>query len=62
MVLILIAQFFGDERKRSNERTYDISTRYEIPQNVNHLVQVAYNDCHTNKTSHPWYANVQPVG
>ncbi len=61
VVLLLLAQFIRPKRNESDERTYDLSTKYEIPQNVNHLLQVACNDCHSNKTTYPWYANAQPV-
>lgn len=62
LVLVLIViQFIRPEKNDSNELTYDISTTYEIPKEVNHLLAVSCNDCHSNKTEYPWYANVQPV-
>ncbi|HLP96444.1 MAG TPA: heme-binding domain-containing protein, partial [Saprospiraceae bacterium] len=28
---------------------------------VNTILEVACNDCHSNLTRYPWYANIQPV-
>ena len=58
---MIIIQFIRPEKNDSNELTYDISTKYEVPTEVNHLMQVSCNDCHSNQTEYPWYANVQPV-
>ncbi len=60
IVLILI-QFIHPEKNLSDDRTYDISTKYQLPSDVQHLLQVACNDCHSNKTEYPWYNNIQPV-
>ncbi len=59
-VLVLI-QFIRPEKNESDDNTYDISTTYKVPEDVNHLLQVSCNDCHSNKTEYPWYSNVQPV-
>lgn len=32
-----------------------------MPAELSSLMAVACNDCHTNKTVYPWYANVQPI-
>lgn len=60
-VLLLLAQFIRPERNESDDRTYDISTKYTVPSEVNNVLKVACNDCHSNKTTYPWYANVQPA-
>ncbi|GHB84742.1 heme-binding domain-containing protein [Persicitalea jodogahamensis] len=61
IVVFLLVQFIRPERNESDDRTNDISTKYEIPKDVDHVLQVACNDCHSNKTVYPWYANVQPA-
>ncbi len=61
IAVFLLVQFIRPERNESDDRTNDISTKYEIPKDVDHLLQVACNDCHSNKTIYPWYANVQPA-
>ena len=61
VILFVVIQFFRPEKNDTNDLTYDISTKYEVPDNVNQILKVACNDCHSNKTEYPWYANVQPV-
>lgn len=61
IIVLIIIQFFRPERNESNDNTYAISTKYNVPDDVNHLLKVSCNDCHTNKTEYPWYANIQPV-
>jgi hypothetical protein len=60
-IAFIAIQFFQPEKNDTNDLTYDISTKYQIPDDVNHLLKVSCNDCHSNKTEYPWYANVQPV-
>lgn len=62
LVVIFVAiQFFRPEKNESNDLTYAISTTYKVPDEVNQILKVSCNDCHSNKTEYPWYANVQPV-
>jgi hypothetical protein len=58
--LFVIIQFFRPAKNVSNDQTYHISTRYQIPDTVKHILQVACYDCHSNKTRYPWYSEVQP--
>ena len=60
-IIFIIIQFIRPEKNDSNDLTYDISTKYQVPEDLNHLLKVSCNDCHSNKTEYPWYANVQPV-
>ena len=60
-IVLIIIQFFRPEKNESNDLTYDVSTKYQVPDAISHLLQVSCNDCHSNKTEYPWYANVQPV-
>ena len=32
-----------------------------VPENVRQIFERSCNDCHTNKTAYPWYANVAPL-
>lgn len=61
LALLVVIQFIRPEKNLSDDKTYDISTKYEVPQNINAMLEVACNDCHSNKTRYPWYSNVQPV-
>lgn len=60
-IVLIIIQFIRPDKNESNDLTYDVSTKYEVPDDVSQLLQVSCNDCHSNKTEYPWYANVQPV-
>lgn len=60
-VVLVLIQFFRPEKNNSNDLTHDVSTKYKVPEEVSHILRVACNDCHTNKTNYPWYAQVQPV-
>jgi hypothetical protein len=58
-ILVLI-QFIRPEKNLSDDRTFDISKGYSLSGSLNVTFQAACNDCHTNKTVYPWYAEVQP--
>ncbi len=60
VVLLVVIQFIKPKRNLSADHTHHISTKYVVPDNVNVLLQNACADCHSNETSYPWYANVQP--
>jgi hypothetical protein len=62
LVTILVAiQFIHPEKNESNDQTRNISTKYAVPNDVQHLLSISCNDCHSNKTRYPWYNNLQPV-
>jgi hypothetical protein len=60
-VILIAIQFVRPEKNLSDDRTYDISTKYPVPNDVKMILEVACNDCHSNKTVYPWYSNIQPV-
>lgn len=60
-VALILMQFIRPEKNLSDDRANDISTKYQIPDNLKQTLQVACNDCHSNKTEYPWYSNLQPV-
>lgn len=60
IVLVLI-QFVRPEKNISGDNTYAIQTAYNVPPEVSTLLDGACNDCHSNTTKYPWYANVQPA-
>ena len=63
IVIILIAiQFIRPAKNQSTDvLTSDISNVYTVPQNVSAILKKACNDCHSNNTVYPWYAQIQPV-
>lgn len=61
LIILLLAQFIRPEKNLSNDLTHDISQKYPVPGDVQDILKVACNDCHSNHTVYPWYAEVQPV-
>lgn len=59
--VLVIIQFIRPKKNLSDDRTYDVSTKYAVPDNVKTILEVACNDCHSNKTTYPWYSNIQPI-
>lgn len=62
VALFILIQFFRPARNNSGDRTHDISNKYRVPDTVAVILDKACNDCHSNNTRYPWYAEVQPVG
>lgn len=59
--ILVIIQFIRPEKNLSDDQTYAVATKYAVPDNVKSILKVACDDCHSNKTEYPWYANIQPV-
>lgn len=61
VAVFVIIQFFHPAKNLSGETNKDISVTYEMPEYVKSVLQRSCNDCHSNKTVYPWYAEIQPV-
>ncbi len=62
LVIFILIQFFRPKKNRSEGiSANDISTKYPVPDSVQSILKVACNDCHSNNTRYPWYAEIQPV-
>lgn len=62
IAILVIIQFIRPSKNVSDDRTYDVSTKYTVSAELGSVLQAACNDCHTNKTEYPWYSNIQPLG
>jgi len=40
----------------------EMSKKYNVPAEVQGILQQSCYDCHSNNTEYPWYTNVQPIG
>ena len=60
LAVLVIIQFIKPARNQSNDETYSVATKYPMPDDVKEILKAACNDCHSNNTVYPWYANVQP--
>ncbi len=62
LLAFIVIQFFRPEKnKAAGMSKNDISTLYPVPTNVQSILKTSCNDCHSNNTVYPWYAEVQPV-
>jgi hypothetical protein len=60
---LILIQFIRPTRNVSNEAEPDeIAKRYTVTEEVHAILKHSCYDCHSNKTTYPWYANIQPVG
>ena len=62
IALLIIIQFISIDKNVSADDTYSISKKYQVTADVDTILVNACNDCHSNKTTYPWYTNIQPVG
>ena len=62
LVIFIGIQFFRPARNLSTVvSNNDITKHYFIPEQITGILARSCNDCHSNNTAYPWYANVQPV-
>jgi hypothetical protein len=62
VVCLVIAQFFGPKKTNPAVDPADaIEARLQVTPPVAAILDRSCNDCHSNKTRWPWYANVAPV-
>lgn len=62
LIILVAIQFIPYEKNLSNDMEFDVSKSYNVPDNVQTILKGACNDCHTNKSTYPWYSNIEPVG
>ncbi len=60
LAVLVIIQFIKPTRNLTGDETFGVATKYPVPADVNAILKAACNDCHTNQTEYPWYANWQP--
>jgi hypothetical protein len=61
LVAFLVLQAFRPTKNNSNNKVKDITTLYPVSDSIQQIFNKACNDCHSNNTNYPWYANIQPV-
>jgi hypothetical protein len=62
LVVFIVLQAFRPAKNNTGDKSKDISLSYPVSDSVTALFNKACNDCHSNNTEYPWYAEVQPVG
>lgn len=64
--LVLLVAFVGIQfiPTNRNQADYilksDFTEVYEVPENINTILQTSCYDCHSNNTIYPWYNKIQP--
>ncbi len=62
LVILVIIQFIHPKRnKKEGPQANYIGNSFAVPADVKTILDKACNDCHSNNTSYPWYARVQPI-
>ena len=62
LVVFIIIQFFRPKKNvQTTISSNDIVAHMAVPTNVQNILYKACYDCHSNNTTYPWYAEVQPA-
>jgi hypothetical protein len=61
LVLFIIIQLYRPElEKKLGKGSISFEEIYNVPVNIKTILKNSCNDCHSNTTNFPWYAQVQP--
>ncbi|MEO5946712.1 MAG: heme-binding domain-containing protein [Chitinophagaceae bacterium] len=62
LVALIVIQFIHPKKNKSEgSQPNFIGNSFAIPDDVKTIMAKACNDCHSNNSAYPWYANLQPV-
>ena len=65
LLIALIALQFISAEKNSNitasATANDISKVVPVPDNIQTILKTSCYDCHSNNSTYPWYASIQPI-
>ncbi|MBL7979969.1 MAG: heme-binding domain-containing protein [Bacteroidetes Order II. Incertae sedis bacterium] len=62
LAILVVIQFIRPTKNDTGDERKSISTQFPVSANVQTILRAACNDCHSNKTTYPWYSNLQPLG
>lgn len=63
LVLLLVHQFIRPAKNEGNNTGTDkVNDVFATPDEVLGILKTSCNDCHSNYTVYPWYAEIQPLG
>jgi len=67
ILIVVVITLFAIQRvevtpNNSGVDSLDITKAFPTSHRVKTLLQTACYDCHSNKTTYPWYSEYQPVG
>ena len=62
LLIIIVVQIIPVDRpETSDDKSKDLITNNDLPENIALMLKTSCYDCHSNQTIYPWYANVAPV-
>ncbi len=64
LVVLLVLQAFRPKKDNTGPTglAANINNFVNVPSDVDQLLKTSCYDCHSNKTTYPWYSNIQPFG
>ncbi len=58
----VVLQFFGiDKTNPPINQAETLEATTQVPENLQAIFKRSCDDCHTNKSVYPWYANITPI-
>lgn len=54
-------QLYRPAKNQSNVQTHHISSKYAMSDELHGILKTSCDDCHSNNTVYPWYAEIQPL-
>ena len=62
LIVFVLIQFIRPAKNKGEEiASNQITAIHQVPENVQQILKVSCNDCHSNTTYYPWYSKIQPV-
>ncbi|MCZ2460168.1 MAG: heme-binding domain-containing protein [Chitinophagales bacterium] len=62
LIALVVIQLFHPKRNKSEgDQLNYIGNSFSVPDDIKSILARSCNDCHSNNSNYPWYANVQPV-
>lgn len=62
VIVFVVAQFFGPEKNDGDLTSLSVFIEEtNLPEEVHKIMKASCFDCHSNKTTYPWYSNITPV-
>ena len=62
LIVFVLIQFIRPAKNKGEEiASNQIAAIHQVPENVQQILKVSCNDCHSNTTYYPWYSKIQPV-
>ena len=62
VIVFIVIQFIRPTKNAGAEISANqITALHQVPADVQQILKISCNDCHSNTTKYPWYSNIQPV-